>query len=93
MKMYRSKSYGINITEHEITRQTDSFIYYLDDCGRERREGKETNWQTWHNTKIEALEHLLKGANDKIDSLNSQLQVARSHKGSIESEINKIIPK
>ena len=56
--MFKTTNYDNDIEVREITRVTDSCVFYLGLKGKEERELKETNYHVWHDTKEAAILHL-----------------------------------
>lgn len=87
MKKYLAKRYYNQIEEVEILRETDSFVYVKTSTGRERREAKISNHDSYFDTYQEAKDWFLKLANDKVELLECQLNRAREEYSYIEKTL------
>lgn len=57
MKMYKTVKWSNEITESEILRTTDKFVYRKTERG-EDRQVITSSYHAWHKSKEEAIEHL-----------------------------------
>jgi hypothetical protein len=79
MKMFRA-NYGTKIEELEIIRQTEKQIIYIDSFGREQGDYKTSQWQSWHETKKEAIEYLIEKRQKEIDSCLNKIRYLEEEK-------------
>jgi len=69
MKMYHIKSWGFTINEIEITRKTDSSVWFIHG-GRERRESNTYYFDSWEEAKQAIVDRETK------DLINAERQLA-----------------
>lgn len=81
MKKFRANSNGID--EIEIIKETNKQVVFLNSYKRETREAKISDWDSWHNTKDEAINYLVTKKQNEIDQLMAQIEY-RKH------QLNKI---
>ena len=78
MRKFRTNSFGIK--EFEVVKETDKQVVYLDDEWggglRERRESKESDWSSWHNTKEEARQFLIYKEQQKIKRSEAEISTS-----------------
>lgn len=84
MEKYRASLRGIS--KHEIIKETDKNVFFKTNSGREAREMKISDWQSWHNSFFEAKEFLIKKELNEINKLKYQIEY---HENNI-CEINKL---
>lgn len=82
MKMFRARFNKIE--EFEVIKETEKQVVYINERGRSEREAKTADWQSWHNSKEEAIEFMVDRKRKEIEHLNNRIDY-------INSEINKII--
>lgn len=71
------------IEEFEVIKETEKQLVYLDERGRECREAKITDWQSWHNSKEDAKEFMIGKKRKEIEQLNNRIDF-------LNKEINEI---
>ena len=71
MKKYRARFNKIE--EFEVIKETEKQVVYLNERGRESREAKTADWQSWHNTKEEAKEFMANKKRKEIEQLNNRI--------------------
>lgn len=87
MKKYLAKTFYNKIDEVEILRETNSFVYIIGYNGKEIREAKISNYDCYFDTYQEAKDWLLRLHNDKIESLERQLNRAKEEYNYIENTL------
>lgn len=73
MKKFRA-NYGTRIEELEVVKETEKTIVYIDMFGKEQRDYKVSSWNTWHDSKTEALNFLVNKKQKEIEHLYSQIK-------------------
>ena len=81
MKMFRARFNRVE--EFEIIKQTEKQIVYIDERGREQREAKIADWQSWHTSKEEAINFMVAKKQKEINLLLGRIEY-------IKIEIDKI---
>ena len=64
---------GKRIQEFTVIKETDKQLTFINEYGRESREAKDTNYQSWHRTVEEAIKEQIKQTEDKIESSEREL--------------------
>lgn len=83
MKAYGFSSYGGEIKEKEITRYTESFIFYKGYNGKEVREGRNSHSDNWYLSEKEAVKRLKARLSSRIENTKEELT-------GYENELNKL---
>lgn len=63
--MYRAEY--PNISKLEIIKKTEKQVVFLNNYGKEQREAIESSWSSWHETKEQAREWLIKQENFQLE--------------------------
>lgn len=81
MKRFRA---GFNrIEEFEIIKETEKQVVYMSERGREEREAKISDWQSWHNSKEDAINYLVLKKQKEINICLKRIEY-------LKEEINRI---
>ena len=70
---------GETIKEKEIISKTEKTVTYLTERGTKTRENIITEWQSWHDTKQDAIDYYENKINKKIESLKRTIEYNRSN--------------
>lgn len=73
MIRYRTTKYGYSIKEEEFDRETANFLIRKHPNGKETRIAKQSDWGVYHETKVEARQHLEKQLKARIANTESGL--------------------
>lgn len=64
---YAANTYADDITEREITRHTDSSVFFMSN-GKERREARASDYHRWFQTKREAAQYIVDAFEEKASA-------------------------
>jgi hypothetical protein len=81
MKKFRARFNEIK--EFEVVKETEKQIVYINEYKRECREAKIADWQSWHNSKEDAINYLIRKKQAEINQLEARIIY-------IKEEMNKI---
>ena len=62
------------LEEIEVMKVTEKQVLYLHERGHESREAKIADWQSWHNTKEDAIIYLTDKKQREIDSCLNRIK-------------------
>lgn len=75
--MYRAHHFTREITTMQVTRLTDTSVYYLDLYGKERREARLASYSSIHGTWEDAKRALVVAVDKEVDRAFIELERAR----------------
>jgi hypothetical protein len=81
--MYRTCSYGCEIETIEVERKTEKSVWI-----NESRSARTSDWEQYFDTFEEAKNHLIKQAEEKIESAKNNLAIAESFLKDVQEQEN-----